>query len=180
MTPAIRPATADDIPAITRIYGHAVKHGTASFELDPPDAAEMARRMTAIVGGGFPYLAADLDGRLAGYAYAALYRTRPAYRFTIEDSIYIAPDCQGRGIGRALLDRLVADCTALGFRQMIAVIGDSTRQAPSIRLHEAAGFTHIGILPAVGYKFGEWLDSVYMQRALGDGATKPPVERPAR
>ena len=174
MTPVLRPARPADIPAITGIYGHAVQFGTASFELEPPDEAEMARRMKTILDGGFPYLAAEIDGRLAGYAYAGLYRARPAYRFTLEDSVYIAPDMQRRGAGRALLDRLVADCAALGFRQMIAVIGDSTRQAASIRLHEAAGFRHVGTFPGVGYKFGEWLDSVYMQRALGDGALNAP------
>lgn len=175
MTPVIRPATPDDIPAIARIYGHAVRHGTASFELDAPDDAEMARRMKTIRDGGFPYLAADVDGRLAGYAYAGLYRVRPAYRFTLEDSVYVAPDMHGHGVGRALLERLVGECTALGFRQIIAVIGDSTRQQPSIRLHAACGFATIGTFPNVGYKFGEWLDSVYMQRALGDDPTAPPT-----
>lgn len=170
----IHPATLADIPAITRIYGHAVTHGTASFELEAPDEAEMTRRMTAILDGGFPYLVAEADGGLAGYAYANLFRTRPAYRFTLEDSVYIAPDLQGRGVGRALLERLIADSAARGFRQMIAVIGDSTRQQPSIRLHAACGFAHIGTLPNVGYKFGEWVDSVYMQRALGDGPRTPP------
>ena len=175
MTPAIRPANLDDIPAIARIYGHAVRHGTASFELEAPDEAEMARRMKAIRDGGFPYLAAEVDGRLAGYAYASLYRVRPAYRFTLEDSVYVAPDMHGHGVGRKLLDRLIAECTALGFRQIIAVIGDSTRQQPSIRLHAACGFAMIGTFPNVGYKFGEWLDSVYMQRALGDDPTAPPT-----
>jgi phosphinothricin acetyltransferase len=174
MSISIRPARLDDIPAIARIYGHAVTHGTASFELEAPDEAEMTRRMTAILDGGFPYLVAEADGRLAGYAYANLFRTRPAYRFTLEDSVYIAPDLQGRGVGRALLERLIADSAARGFRQMIAVIGDSTRQQPSIRLHAACGFAHIGTLPNVGYKFGEWVDSVYMQRGLGDAPTAPP------
>jgi phosphinothricin acetyltransferase len=174
MTPTIRSARSGDIAAITRIYAHAVRHGTASFELDPPDESEMARRMAAICEGGFPYLAAEVDGQIAGYAYAGFFRTRPAYRFTLEDSIYIAPDCWGRGIGRALLDRLVAESAARGFRQMIAVIGDSTRQQASIRLHASAGFARIGVLPNVGYKFGTWLDSVYMQRALGDDPLAPP------
>ena len=175
MMPTIRSARPDDIAAITRIYAHAVRHGTASFELDPPDEAEMARRMTAIRDGGFPYLAADVEGRLAGYAYASFFRTRPAYRFTLEDSIYVAPDRQARGIGRALLDRLIEESAARGFRQMIAVIGDSTRQQASIRLHTAAGFTLVGIFPDIGYKFDAWLDSVYMQRALGDEPTAPPT-----
>jgi phosphinothricin acetyltransferase len=175
MRSTIRPATPDDIAAITAIYAHAVRHGTASFEIDPPDEAEMRRRMTALRDGGFPCLAADVDGRIAGYAYAGFYRTRPAYRFTLEDSIYIAPDLQARGVGRALLDRLISESAARGFRQMIAVIGDSTRQQASIRLHAAAGFTLIGTFPDVGYKFGAWLDSVYMQRALGDEPTAPPA-----
>ncbi|MDR0578884.1 MAG: GNAT family N-acetyltransferase [Candidatus Accumulibacter sp.] len=170
MTPTIRPAHSGDIAAIARIYGHAVQYGTASFELDPPDEAEMARRMAALHDSGFPYLAAEVDGRVAGYAYAGLFRTRPAYRFTIEDSIYIAPDMQGRGIGRALLGRLLAESAARGFRQMIAVIADPPRQQASIRLHTAAGFARIGTLSNVGYKFGAWLDNIYMQRALGDGA----------
>ena len=175
MMPTIRSARPDDIAAITRIYAHAVRHGTASFELDPPDEAEMARRMTAIRDSGFPYLAADVEGRLAGYAYASFFRTRPAYRFTLEDSIYVAPDRQARGIGRALLDRLIEESAARGFRQMIAVIGDSTRQQASIRLHTAAGFTLVGIFPDIGYKFDAWLDSVYMQRALGDEPTALPT-----
>ena len=167
MIPTIRPAHPDDIAAITRIYAHAVRHGTASFELDPPDETEMTRRMAAILGSDFPYFVADVEGLLAGYAYAGLFRTRPAYRFTLEDSIYVAPDRQARGIGRALLDRLIEESAARGFRQMIAVIGDSTHQQASIRLHATAGFTLVGTLPNVGYKFGTWLDSVYMQRALG-------------
>lgn len=174
MTPTIRPASYADIPAITRVYAEAVKHGTASFELDPPSDAEMTARMRALLDGKFPYLVAETNGHLAGYAYAGLYRTRPAYRFTLEDSVYIAPDMQGRGVGRALLDRLIDESAVRGFRQIIAVIGDSTRQAPSIRLHAACGFQHIGVLPNVGYKFGEWLDSVFMQRALGPNPTSPP------
>jgi phosphinothricin acetyltransferase len=170
----IRPATPADIPAITAIYGASVRTGTASFELEPPDEAEMANRMQAILVGGFPYLAADCDGRFAGYAYAALYRTRPAYRFTVEDSVYVDPAVQRRGVGRALLDALIAACAQRGFRQMIAVIGDSPNQAHSVALHRAAGFAEIGRLPDIGFKFGRWLDSVLMQKALGNGAaTKP-------
>jgi L-amino acid N-acyltransferase YncA len=135
----------------------------------------MARRMSSLIEGGFPYLVAeDQSGAIAGYAYAGLYRARPAYRFTLEDSIYIAADRRGRGIGRALLGRLIEDSAARGFRQIIAVIGDSTQQAASIALHGAAGFAMIGTLPAVGFKFGRWLDSVLMQRALGPGETAPP------
>ena len=174
MTVAIRPAEITDIPAITRIYAPAVEHGTASFELDAPDETEMARRLTDLMGAGFPYIVAAIDGALAGYAYAGPFRTRPAYRLTIENSVYIAPDMQRRGIGRALLAALIEACEARGFRQMIAVIGDSTKQAASIGLHEALGFRHVGILDHVGFKHGRWLDSVLMQRELGAGATTEP------
>jgi phosphinothricin acetyltransferase len=174
MTVAIRPAKTSDIPAITRIYAHAVEHGTASFELTPPDQAEIARRMSDLTGKGYPYLAGEIDGALAGYAYAGPYRARPAYRLTVEDSVYIAPATHRRGIGRALLAALIEAAAARGFRQMIAVIGDSTRQAASIGLHEALGFRHVGILQDVGFKHGRWLDSVLMQRALGPGAKTNP------
>ncbi len=170
----IRPATPADIPAITRIYAHGVEHGTSSFELSPPDEAEMTRRMSELTGKGFPYLAAEFDGALAGYAYAGLYRTRPAYRFTLEDSVYVAPDRQGRGIGRGLLTALIDAAQARGFRQMIAVIGDSPNQAGSIRLHEAVGFRHVGILQDVGFKQDRWRDTLLMQRALGDGGKAKP------
>jgi len=174
MTVSIRPAKTSDIPAITRIYAHAVEHGSSSFELTPPNEAEMARRMAELVGGNFPYLVAEIDGALAGYAYAGLYRTRPAYRFTLEDSVYIAPDMHRRGLGRALLVALIDASAARGFRQMIAVIGDSPRQAGSIGLHEALGFQRVGILQDVGYKFSGWRDTLLMQRALGTGATTAP------
>jgi phosphinothricin acetyltransferase len=170
---SIRPAARSDLAAIGRIYAHAVLHGTASFELEPPDDAEMRRRFDALHIGGFPYLVAELDGAVAGYAYAGPYRPRPAYRYTVEDSIYLAPEAQGRGIGRALLDRLLTESQARGYRQMIAVIGD-TAQIPSIRLHEAAGFRHVGTFEAVGFKFGRWLDSVLMQKVLGSGASTMP------
>jgi phosphinothricin acetyltransferase len=174
MTVAIRPAKTADIPAITRIYAHAVEHGTSSFELTPPDETEMARRMGDLVGGNFPYLVAEIDGALAGYAYAGLYRTRPAYRFTVEDSVYIAPDKHRHGIGRALLSALIDAAQARGFRQMIAVIGDSPNQAGSIGLHEALGFRHVGILQDVGFKHRGWRDTLLMQRALGDGGKTAP------
>jgi phosphinothricin acetyltransferase len=169
----IRSASLADIPAITRIYAHSVRHGTASFELEPPDEAEMSRRMQALLDGGFPYLAAEIDGAIAGYAYAGPYRPRRAYRFSVEDSIYIDSAAQRRGVGRALLDGLIQECEARGFRQMIAVIGDSA-QIPSIELHRAAGFRMIGNIENVGYKFDRWLDSILMQRALGPGATTTP------
>jgi len=174
MTVAVRPAKTSDIPAITRIYAHAVEHGSSSFELTPPDQAEMALRMDGLVSKGFPYLAAEFDGVLAGYAYAGLYRTRPAYQFTLEDSVYVAPDMYRRGVGRALLVALIDASAARGFRQMIAVIGDSPRQAGSIGLHEAVGFQRVGILQDVGYKFSGWRDTLLMQRALGAGATTAP------
>ena len=173
MTLSIRPATLADIPSITRIYEHAVRHGTASFELEPPDEAKMGRRMRALLDGGFPYLAAEADGELLGYAYAGHYRTRPAYRFTVEDSIYVAPQAQRRGAGRALLDALIVESEGRGFRQMLAVIGDSAHVG-SIELHRAAGFRMVGTFENVGFKFGRWLDSMMMQRALGPGATTEP------
>jgi len=176
MALVIRPATFADIPAITRIYAHAVKTGTASFELEPPDEAEMTARMRAVLDGKFPYIVAELEGAIAGYAYASLYRTRPAYRFTVEDSVYVDPDMQRRGVGKVLLMRLIEDCTALGFRQMIAVIGDS-HQAASIGVHKACGFEPAGNLKNIGWKFGRWLDTPFMQLALGDGALTPPRER---
>jgi L-amino acid N-acyltransferase YncA len=170
---SIRPATPADIPAITRIYAHAVQHGTASFELDPPDEAEMTRRQKALLEGGFPYLVATGDGAVLGYAYAGPYRARPAYRFSVENSIYVAASAQRRGVGRALMERLIAESQARGYRLMIAVIGDSA-QTPSIALHRAAGFRLVGALEGVGYKFDRWLDTVLMQLALGKGTSAPP------
>ena len=174
----IRPAELRDLAAITRIYDHAVRHGTASFEIEPPDAREMAQRYEALRAGGYPYLVAELDGEITGYAYAGPYRARPAYRWSVEDSIYIAPASQRRGIGRALLERLIAEAEVGGFRQMIAVIGDSANAA-SIELHRAAGFRLVGTFDNIGFKFGRWLDSVLMQRPLGTGATKMPSPMPA-
>ncbi len=174
--PAIRSASPADIPAIQSIYAHAVLNGTASWEYDPPDAAEMTRRMTAIVEAGFPYLVAEEAGRVLGYAYAGPYRPRAAYRWTCEDSIYIAPEAQGRGLGRPLLTGLIDRCTAMGLRQMIAVIGDSN-SLPSIKLHTTMGFTRSGVMRSAGFKFGRWLDQVLMQRALGEGDSTPAAPR---
>ena len=170
MPPAtlVRPATAEDIPAITGIYRHHVLHGLATFEIDPPAAAEMARRYAAIRELGLPYLVAEINGVVAGYAYAAEYRARPAYRYTVEDSVYIDKDHAGNGIGSALLPALIDGCERAGRRQIIAVIGDSANLA-SIRLHEKFGFSRVGTLPAVGFKFDRWVDSVLMQRAVGNG-----------
>jgi len=170
----VRPAGPADIPAITRIYAQAVRFGTASFEIDPPDEAEMTRRQRALLDNGYPYLVAESDGTVLGYAYAGPYRTRPAYRFSVENSIYVSTDAHRRGVGRALLDRLIAEAETRGYRQMIAVIGDSA-QAASIGLHRAAGFRMIGNIEAVGFKHGRWLDSVLMQRALGPGDSTMPA-----
>lgn len=169
----IRPSTLADVGPAQAIYAHHVRTGTASFELVPPDADEMARRRSLLVDKGLPWLvAADADGSLLGYAYAGPYRTRPAYDWTLEDSIYIRPDAQGQGVGKALLSRLIAECQDLGYRQMIAVIGDSAN-AGSIGLHRACGFSDVGVLKAVGWKFGRWIDSVLMQRPLGAGESQP-------
>jgi phosphinothricin acetyltransferase len=175
MSISIRPAALSDIPAITRIYAHAVTHGTASFELEAPTEAEMKKRMETLFAGKFPYIVAELDGAVAGYAYAGPYRARPAYRFSVENSIYVAPEMHRRGIGRVLLKELIEASTKRGFRLMIAVIGDSN-QAGSIGVHKALGFQDAGVFKNVGYKFGRWLDTVHMQLPLGDGATTPPKD----
>jgi L-amino acid N-acyltransferase YncA len=174
----IRPAVVADLPAITEIYEHAVRFGTATFELVPPDLAEMTRRFETLVDGGFPYFVAAMEGGVVGYAYAAAYRLRPAYRFTVEDSVYLQPAIHRRGVGRQLLQRLIAECEARGFRQMIAVVGDSANAA-SIGVHSRCGFQMIGTHPNVGFKFGRWLDIVMMQLALGEGAASLPADDPA-
>jgi L-amino acid N-acyltransferase YncA len=171
--PLIRSATVEDIAAITAIYRPAVLHGTASFELEPPDEEEMRRRFETISKAGYPYLVAELSGRVVGYGYAHAYRARPAYRYSVEDSIYVVSDWYRKGVGGALLATLIETSTERGFRQMIAVIGDSGQQA-SIGLHRALGFTFGGTLTAVGFKHGRWLDTVLMQRPLGDGDRTPP------
>lgn len=173
MPAVIRAATPADIPAITAIYDHAVRHGTATFEIEAPDEAEMRRRMDALLGGGFPYFVADTGGTVAGYAYAGAYRARIAYRHTVEDSIYLAPASQRQGVGAQLLAALIHESEKRGFRQMIAVIGDSDN-AGSIAVHARAGFEMTGTFRAVGFKFGRWLDTVLMQRALGAGGTSLP------
>jgi L-amino acid N-acyltransferase YncA len=169
----IRPVLPGDIGAITRIYADAVRDGTASFEIEPPDEAEMLRRQTALLNNGYPYFTAEIESVVAGYAYAGPYRTRPAYKWSVEDSVYVAPDMHRKGIGALLLRALVAASAQRGYRQMIAVIGDSA-QIGSIALHERAGFSHIGTLRSVGFKHGKWLDTVLMQRALGEGDTTTP------
>ncbi len=169
----IRPSVAADIDAITAIYGDAVRNGTGSFELEAPDAAEMARRRDGVLANGLPWLSAESAGQVLGYAYAGPFRPRRAYRFSLEDSIYLAPQARGRGVGRLLLTELCARCQAPGARQMLAVIGDSANQA-SVALHRAQGFEPVGTFRNVGHKFGRWLDVVLMQRSLGPGAASAP------
>ena len=169
----IRASRDDDIDAIASFYQQSVATGTASWEYDPPSVEEMAKRRHAVIANGFPYLVAEMDSRLVGYCYASTYRARIGYRFVVEDSVYVAPDMQGRGIGKMLLVALIGECEKLGFRQMIAVIGDS-ENAGSIALHERCGFQHAGRFNGIGYKFGRWLDSVKMMRALGTGSSSAP------
>lgn len=174
----IRPVRDDDLPAVTAIYRDEVLHGVATFELSPPDLVEMGRRRAAFASDGFPYLVAEGEGgRCLGYAYAAPYRLRPAYALTVEDSVYVAADARHGGVGRALLAALIASATDAGFRQMVAVIGDSANLA-SVALHGALGFHTVGTFIAVGRKHGRWLDTVLMQRALGQGDAAPPAKEP--
>jgi len=170
----LRPSASTDVPFITAIYAHHVLHGTASFETEPPSIADMQNRRADIVHRGLPYLIAERDGAVLGYAYAGPYRPRAAYWNAVEDSVYVRPDAVGQRIGRLLLTELVKRCTGLGLRQMVAVVGDSGSVA-SIRLHESLGFRLIGVLRAVGYKHGRWLDSLLLQRALGEGDDTPPA-----
>ena len=173
MTYIIRDARPTDLPSITAIYGESVLTGNASYELDPPDQVEMEARFQAIRDKGYPYIAAEgSEGELLGYAYASAFRTRPAYRWLVEDSIYLAPPARGQGIGKALLRELVARCTALGFRQMVAVIGGAS--PASIAVHQMLGFAVSGTLRGTGFKHGRWLDTVLMQLALGEGMTTDP------
>jgi phosphinothricin acetyltransferase len=171
----IRPATLDDIPSIQAIYAQHVAHGLASFEEQAPSVEEMRRRFHEIAGGGFPYLAAQFGDAVTGYGYCTLYRTRSAYRYALEDSVYVRQDCIGRGVGKALLAELIVRCEALGYRQIIAVIGDSANAA-SIGLHASQGFLKVGTLRSVGFKLGRWVDSVFMQRPLGVGDGAPPIQ----
>jgi L-amino acid N-acyltransferase YncA len=176
MTPGIRPSRPGDLAALCAIYAHHVRHGLATFEEAPPDVAELGRRRAELLARGLPHLVAELDGVVVGYAYAGPYRPRPAYRHTVEDSVYIAPGHLGRGAGRALLAQLIAACAAAGYRQMVAVIGDSAN-APSIGLHAALGFRQVGVLRSVGFKLGRWVDTVLMQRPLGPGDAELPGQR---
>lgn len=164
----VRASSEADVARCAEIYAHHVLHGTASFELEPPDIEEMKKRRAAVLDLGLPHLVAERDGRVVGYAYASSWRPRPAYKYSVEDSIYIDKDAVGQGVGKALLPVLIDQCIALGKRQMVAVIGDSA-QTPSIRLHASCGFEMVGTLQSIGFKFGRWLDSVLMQRELGAG-----------
>lgn len=175
----IRNAKDADVPTIAAIYADEVRERVNTYEYDVPDEAEMRRRMRAIVDDGFPYLVAELDGRVAGYAYAGSFRARLGYRFTVENSVYVAADAQGHGIGAALLAALIQACEARGFRQMIAVIGEPTNTA-SIRLHERFGFHHVGTMAGIAWKHGRWLDTVFMQRELGQGSGADPGPTPER
>ena len=177
--PLIRSCRDEDIPAVTAIYAHHVLHGTATFETEAPDAAEMAQRRQAVLARALPWLvAAGDDGQVLGYAYCNWFKPRAAYRFSAEDSIYLRPDAAGRGLGRALLDELAAQAQRVGVRKLIAVIGDSANAA-SIGLHRAAGFADVGVIGACGWKFGRWLDIVLMEKPLGPGATTPPEDTAA-
>ena len=171
----LRNATLADIPAIQQLYALEVREGVATYEYDAPDQAEMAQRMRELLEKGFPYLVAELAGVFAGYAYASSYRSRIGYRWTVEDTVYVTPAAQGKGIGSALLARLMQDCEALGFRQMVAVIGEPGNGA-SVALHEKLGFATIGIFPGLGRKHGRWLDTVQMQCALGAGDRDTPSD----
>jgi L-amino acid N-acyltransferase YncA len=175
--PSVGASRSEDIAAITAIYAHHVRYGLASFEVVPPDVNEMTRRRSEVLARGLPYLVAETDGKLVGYAYAAPYRERPAYRFVLEDSLYIHPEYTGRGIGRTLLGLLIEACARAGYRQLIAVIGDSGNAA-SIGLHATCGFVRTGLLPSVGFKFGRWVDSVLMQREMGEGDRSLPDASP--
>jgi len=175
----IRAAAADDAEALAAIYGHHVLHGFGTFEETPPPPDEMERRRSAIAAMGLPYLVAEDAGRVLGFAYAGPFRPRAAYRYTVEDSVYVAPDALGRGVGRAVLARVIADCEALGVRQVVAVIGDSGN-AGSIGLHRALGFLDAGVGRSFGFKHGRWVDIVWMQKDLNGGDQTPPEGRGVR
>ena len=172
--PSIRPSTDADLPAITAIYAHHVLHGTGTFEIDPPTEADMAGRRADVLGRGLPWLVAEReDGQVLGFAYANWFKPRPAYRFSAEDSIYVADSARGMGVGRQLLAELIAQAEAAGVRKLLAVIGDSAN-ASSIGVHRALGFTEAGVLRSMGWKFGAWRDIVLMEKALGAGDTTSP------
>lgn len=172
--PSVRASTAQDLPTITRIYAHHVLHGTGSFETEAPSEAEMTRRRDEVLSRQLPYLVAEDDGQILGYAYANWFKARPAYRFSAEDSIYVADGQHGRGLGRLLMNALIEHCEAAGVRKLIAVIGDSNNLG-SVGVHRAAGFSQVGVMRSVGWKFGRWLDIVMMEKTLGDGDNSAPT-----
>ena len=173
--PLIRPSSDDDLPAITAIYGHHVLHGTGSFETEPPSLADMTARRADVLSKGLPYLVAEQDGTIAGFAYGNWFKPRPAYRYSVEDSIYMAPDLQRRGLGRALLAELLARFEAVGIRKVMAIVGDSANTG-SVGIHLALGFTQVGVVDSCGWKFGAWRDIVIMQKTIGLGDTQPPSD----
>jgi L-amino acid N-acyltransferase YncA len=175
--PTIRPSTDADIAAMTAIYAHHVLHSTGTFETEAPSVQEMTSRRADVLGKGLPYLVAIDDGHVVGFAYGNWFKPRPAYRYSVEDSIYLAPGQQGKGLGRALLAELLARCEAVGIRKIMAIIGDSANLA-SVGLHEALGFEHVGKIDACGWKFGAWRDIVIMQKTMGLGDTQPPSDMP--
>lgn len=174
-SPLIRPSRDDDLPAIAQLYGHHVLHGTGTFETTPPTVDEMASRRADVLAKGLPWLVAEVDGRVVGFAYGNWFKPRPAYRYSVEDSIYVAPDAAGRGLGRALLAELLLQLEVRGIRKVMAVIGDSAN-AGSIGLHTALGFERVGVVRSCGWKFGRWLDIVLMEKSLGPGDTTPPAD----
>jgi phosphinothricin acetyltransferase len=175
MTLRVREATPADVPAITALYAREVRDGVATYEYDVPGEVEMTARMQALTSAGFPFLVAEHDGVFAGYAYASSYRTRAGYRWTVEDTVYVLPGAHGQGVGSMLLARLIELCEDHGFRQMIAVIGESANGA-SLALHEKFGFRTVGVFRGLGRKHGRWLDTVQMQRALGNGDSDTPAD----
>lgn len=176
--PLIRPSREEDIPAFTAIYGHHVRHSTGTFETEPPSAADMTARRADVLSKGLPYLAAEHDGKVIGFAYGNWFKPRPAYRFSVEDSIYLAPELHRKGLGRALLAELLARLEAVGVRKAMAVIGDSAN-AGSVGVHRSLGFTEVGTIASCGWKFGAWRDIVIMEKTLGAGDTQPPQDGPA-
>ncbi|MBE7183935.1 MAG: N-acetyltransferase [Methylobacterium mesophilicum] len=175
---SIRDARPDDLPPITAIYRDAVLNGTASYEIEPPTLEEMRRRFEALAASSHPYLVAEEGGRVLAYAYAGPFRPRPAYRFTVEDSIYVAPDAKGKGLGRALLERLIQECEGRGYRQILAVIGDGRPESASVILHARLGFKPSGVIEGSGFKHGRWLDTAIMQLALNGGTETLPEQKP--
>lgn len=176
--PLIRPSRDEDLPAITAIYAHHVLHGTGTFETEPPSVSDMLARRADVLAKGLPWLVAEDEGKVAGFAYGNWFKPRPAYRYSVEDSIYLAPDLHRKGLGRALLTELLARCEAVGVRKVMAVIGDSAN-AGSVGVHLALGFTQVGVVESCGWKFGAWRDIVIMQKTLGPGDTQPPLEATA-